>query len=208
MINYGIIRPDEADEAALLIHHIFMKFEPMTICNMLDSDKNILLQSYLMRYQARAGLAIVARETENSRIIGSLTHKDYILPPTPDLPEEYLPYIAMYEQDIAMCHELEKPLNKKKYKPGELFQPFQICVLPEYGGRGIASHLAAMSVNLGRRLGFREAIAECSVMGSRRAFEKNGFKVINALPFKDYEFKGSKPYESIDGELFLLWREL
>lgn len=208
MISYGKIKPGEVNETAQLIHFMFMNYEPMTICNRLDPEKNLLLQRYLVDYTSRAGLTIVARDTVTGKVIGGLTHKDYALPPTPDLPREYYRFIDMYEADIAMCRELEKPLSEREYKVGELFQPFQICVLPEYSGKSIATELAARSVILGKELGFSEAIGECSVMASRMAFEKNGFKVINALPYKEFEFKGSKPYESIDGELYLLWREL
>lgn len=208
MINFGKCMPDEAAEAARLLHFIFMNYEPMTICNKLDPEKNLLLMHYLMDYQAKAGLAIVARDTESNRIIGVLTHRDYTLSPSPNLPKEYYPYISMFEADMAMCHELEKPLWDKEYKPGELFQPFQIAVQTEYSGLGIATELAARSVKLGKELGFREAIGECSVMGSRRAFEKSGFELINSLKYKDFEYNGSKPYESLDGELYLLFRQL
>lgn len=208
MISYGKIRPGEVNETTQLIHFMFMNYEPMTICNRLDPEKNLLLQWYFVDYTSRAGLTLVARDTDTGKVVGSLTHKDYALPPTPDLPRKYYGYIDMFEADIAMCRELEKPLSEKEYKVGELFQPFQICVLPEYSGKSVASELAARSVILGRELGFSEAIGECSVMASRKAFEKNGFKVINSLSFKEFEHNGQKPYESIEGELYLLWRAL
>ncbi len=208
MISYEILKPKDAAEAARLINDVFLNHEPMSICNNPDPQKHLVLISHLVTYTAEAGLTVAARDEETGKLVGALTHRDYTLVPSPGLPEEYIPYLNMFNAEMAICHELEEPLIKKDYSKGELFQPFQLAVLPGYSGKGIASGLAAQSVQLGKKLGFSAAAVECSVMGSRRAFEKNGYRLINSVSFKDFVYNDAKFYGSIDGSFYLLYRDL
>jgi GNAT superfamily N-acetyltransferase len=160
-IEFIIMPKESAVETAELILEIFTKYEPMTICNNVDKDKMLVLLNYLTQFGAEAELIVIARDIETNKIIGCITNKDFMLSPSPNLPEKYYSYISMFEADIAMCTELEEPLKNKNLVIGELFQSFHLCVLPEYKGRGIATKLVSEAITLAKRLGYRAIMAEC-----------------------------------------------
>ena len=206
-ITYEIMQSGDSEEVAELIGDIFMKYEPMTICNKVDPKKMILLLKYLTAYSAEVGLIAIARDHETGKIVGAITNKDYQLAPTPNLPEKYHSYIEMFKADIAMCHELERVLDYREYKVGELFQPFHLCVLPDYTRQGIAKELVAQSLKIAKSKGYKSAMAECSVVPSRRAFESNGYQLINSINYEDFSYNNIKTYATIPGALVMVYKE-
>jgi ribosomal protein S18 acetylase RimI-like enzyme len=99
------------------------------------------------------------------------------------------------------------------YQParGELMHIHFIASNPDYRGRQLVQKLIANCLRAARDQGFRRAVVEASGIRSRNLLEKHfHFQPRVTVGYADFEWKGSKPFNSIaeHGGLALMDLEL
>lgn len=71
-----------------------------------------------------------------------------------------------------------------------------LAVLSEYSGRGIASDMISMTIDIASKLNYSGIITEAS-SASQNVFYKCGFQSINSIVYDEYQYQGEKIFSGI-----------
>ena len=67
----------------------------------------------------------------------------------------------------------------------------------EFAGKGLATTLVTLAVNLARARGFRWCVTECTGRFSQQAVLRNGFRELSHIAYKDFVYQGTAVFASI-----------
>jgi ribosomal protein S18 acetylase RimI-like enzyme len=99
---------------------------------------------------------------------------------------------------FALLEELDnRYLINTAETPEQMFHLYMLGVLPIFSGKGIGRELLKGSVNFGRELGYKVAIAEATGTGSQTLCRNLGFESKATVPYEDFIFAGKHPFKGI-----------
>ncbi|CAG0904512.1 unnamed protein product, partial [Cyprideis torosa] len=78
-----------------------------------------------------------------------------------------------------------------------------VNVSPNFEGRGISQRMISLSMELIKQRGFKVVEATTGSPVMKHIFEKNGFKKVVEIPFRDYLVNGISPVPK--DKLYTAW---
>ncbi|HEY6192667.1 MAG TPA: GNAT family N-acetyltransferase [Bacteroidota bacterium] len=203
-IIYGLPETADIEEMAELLADVFSRYEPPAVAAGLSITTVREIVNLYGRRAAGDGLTIVARDRSTGKLIGAMLTDDFAGPPPENsdtLPESFAPVAALLDgldQQYRRIHPAD---------PGQVLHLFMLGVAPDFGGRGIARTLVRLTLANGKKEGYERAITEATGNVSQHVFRALGFVERFHIPYKEFTFRGKRPFESIVGHKSIMLME-
>lgn len=200
-ITYAVLDPRFREEALEVLTEAFLR-EPSSegsTLRPLTAGEWRRFTGLFMDECTTNGLSVVALDGE--RVAGVFINRDFLRPVPAGLqeftvdPSPMAPLIrALVLIDEAW---FERHPEIPRDTPGKVADLWMVGVRRDYAGRGIASRLARYSTERVAEAGFDYAIVECTGAFSQRLIEREGFRTVHALPYKDLLWNGEAVFRNV-----------
>jgi hypothetical protein len=191
-----------------ILKNIFFQDEQML--SVTNFDQNALLGIYEMHFERyiNDGLSFVAIDSSNDQVVGIQLNADYFI--TDDFFVEYiLPFKDVIPESWALTSiYYTESTNQMDFQEGECINLLIGVVKREYRRQGILKALLYKTLCLAISKGFDHAISECTSKASTDTLNKFGFGVLQSVVYKDFVYDGRKPFESLEGQSSLMYKNL
>lgn len=197
--DHIVIQPTPEARFQEVLDHvtpIFLRDEPLShsfpACTTGRRERDF--RQYAMQ-QLRSGLSVVATEGPGGRVVGSCLnrtlHRDYLAEDAcqdhqhqepDDLPED--PLVPNVVRLLTTVHRQLDLFTA--FGVDEIFELGLASVEPSHAGRGIASRMMRLSLELAARRGLLAAKADCTGTASARAALRAGLAAVLRLPYRAY----------------------
>jgi ribosomal protein S18 acetylase RimI-like enzyme len=198
----------DAGGAARLYADTFLSDEPTTHRRAPDPVLFLHYGTLYARSLAGKQLSFIARDARTPDPAGFIFCVDL----TDDLVAEgawMAEFLAQFPEAVAMLTELEdRFFNRADIVPGSVMHIYQIGVDRRYRGTGIARDLIRRALAHARDRGYRQAVADCTHMASRRSFEACGFREAGFLSYETFSINGVRYFAGLEGGISLMVRDL
>ena len=194
-VSYEVLTSNDLLEVIRCLMDTFLAREPMTRKLQISSRTFKYFTKLYCEKAASEGLSIVAKEVHGRTLMGCLISEDFASEPPSGLDtvhSEFYPILALLDtldKNYKDSHRCEKY---------DLLHEFLMGVYSEHKGRNIGYNLVEANHILGRKKGFRGAIAEATGSVSQRIFVgKHHYQVLDYINYNDFEFQGKACFEGI-----------
>ncbi|PPQ68515.1 hypothetical protein CVT24_005539 [Panaeolus cyanescens] len=115
---------------------------------------------------------------------------------------------------VNLIDALDKPFKEGVLKPQNIPESRVLHTLlgatkEGYEGKRLFWNAMSESLRLAMDGRWDMAVAECTAWGTRKVCrDAVGFKEGSIIQYKDFEVDGTKPFEHLEGEAVLLWKDL
>jgi ribosomal protein S18 acetylase RimI-like enzyme len=205
---FGPLTESEADETARIYRDVFLADEPTSQVRAPDPARFLTYAGHYTRFLAGKHLSFVARDRESHEIAGFIFCSDITETPG-SAGDRGMPHLEDFREVMCMIQELEdRYINPSETLRGTVLHIFQIGVGRKYRGRGIARDLIRRALANARDQGFRQALADCTGLASRRTFELSGFHEAGFFSYEQFSLDSDRFFAGLDGGIFLMVRDL
>jgi hypothetical protein len=94
--------------------------------------------------------------------------------------------------------QVQSNIKPKPSKRGEWVYFFGLVTTKNYKNKGLAYQITLNNIERIKNLGYIGIYCFSSSFFSHKVFIKCGFKEMNFISYKDYEYNGTKPFENIE----------
>jgi len=110
--------------------------------------------------------------------------------------------LLMLKDIASQCEAAAPGTYKKPANKGEALHLNVVCCVPKYQNLGIITRMVRFMLNEHPVIkNYKHIVSEAYTPGSRIPFERNGFKVVHQVLFKDFEKDGKRPLAHIEDTL-------
>ncbi len=195
-IIYEIISKNYIESALQCIMTTFSKNDPLSIAvNLSPEDLKIFLNIFVKDNLLKQNLTTIAKDKNTNEVIGCILLEDITTDQPGDIsgiPLNFMPIIALLE-DLDGWY-----LENNPVKPGEILHVIMVGVAEEYMNRSIAYELFMYSYKICKELGYKGGISEVTGKKSQRVGDKIGAETLRSILYKEFEYNGEKPFNSIN----------
>jgi ribosomal protein S18 acetylase RimI-like enzyme len=193
-VRYGLLGSADIEEMADLLANVFSRFDPPALAVGLPFNEVRELVRLFGRRAPDDGLTIVARAQSSGKLIGAMLTDDFASPPPGGIDK----VAPRFDPIAAALDGLDNQYRKvHSVLPGQILHLFMLGVDAEFGGRGIAQTLIRLTLENGKRKGFRSAVTEATGNVSQHIFRNLGFADRFRAAYKEFVHLGQRPFESI-----------
>jgi RimJ/RimL family protein N-acetyltransferase len=204
----GLLTESDADETARLYGEVFLADEPTTHRCAPDPAMFHHYARLYVRSLAGKNLSFVVRDERTKDLTGFIFCVDLIEDPESE-GEWMREFLSHFQEIVTMINELEdRYLNHAEALPGSVLHVFQIGVDRKFRGTGIAQAMIRRVLDHAREQGFRQVIADCTHLASRRSFEQCGFHEAGFLSYDEFNMNGVRFFAGLDGGISLMVKDL
>lgn len=205
---YETLKENDVHDIIELMCDFFYYAEPTTRILNIPMNNYRYYAEHITNKAFQEDSCIVAKDILKNNIAGYVIFEDKVKPLIIGLKGDEKIY-DIIAPEIAINEELEKEFwEKYDFKHGECINLLQGAVRPEYQRTGIATLLVREAIQNAISRGFKYAVSTCTSISSTNLLINFGFKIIKAINYDSFEFKGRKPYSGIPGAENLMLREL
>lgn len=193
-IRYGLMDSTDIEEMAALLADVFSRFDPPAVAVGLSFDE---VRGLVRLFGQRAlgdALTIVARAKPSGRLIGAMLTDEFATPPPKDIDK-----VAKHFAPIAaLLDGLDEQYRKTNpVLPGQTIHLFMLGVGAEFAGRGIAQTLIRLTLENGKRKGYKRAVTEATGKVSQHIFQNLGFAEQFRTAYKEFAYRGKRVFNLI-----------
>ena len=193
--QYGLLDSSDIEKMAELLANVFSRFDPPAVAVGLSFNEVRELVRLFSRRAPNDGLTIVARAMPSGELIGAMLADDFASPP----PEGITEVAKHFDPIAAMLEGLDEQYRKaRSVMPGQILHLFMLGVDAEFGGRGIAQNLIRLTLENGKRKGYKSAVTEATGNVSQHIFRNLGFADCFRIAYKEFDYHGKRPFETIE----------
>ncbi|KFY12721.1 hypothetical protein V492_03686 [Pseudogymnoascus sp. VKM F-4246] len=197
---------DEIRQVGDLMADVFLKREPLShALGTSDTGFPDALRAYSHVLSARCavgGLTPIAKSADGTVIaLVMVEHWDRTKAPCSQSPA-LQPFCDILERlDVEFANRRGTDARVAEITMG--------AVHPDFGGQGIMSRLVSLSLLNAFKRGYDECMTK-STSYSRLGLKGAGFEVLAELKYKEYEYKGARPFASIEDPttVQLMWSDV
>ena len=198
----------DVDSAARLYMEVFLADEPTSHRHALDPALFLPYARFYVRSLVRKDLSFLIRDETTKELAGFIFCFDMT-----DDPEKesavMAEFIAHFKEAVAMIHELEdRHINLEEITTGSVLHIFQIGVSRRYREKGIAQAMIRRVLAHAQERGFRQVIADCTNLASKKAFERCGFLEMGFYPYETFSMNGVRFFAGLPGGISLMVKNL
>ena len=194
-ILYEVLNDQDVGAAIHCLTTTFLHGEPMTRNLGISPRTFQKLAEVICTKAALDGMSVLAKDSDTGAMVGCLMSEDFEgeqIDPPDSVPSDFAPLLTLMANLNDNYKQTYSPVSH------ELLHEFMMGVYPEYQGRKIGYHLVEAGNQLGRRKGFKGAIAEVPGQISQRIFiDQHHYQVVDAIKYKDFRFRGKRYFEGI-----------
>ena len=185
-IVYDVLDDYDATHAIRCFATTFPAHEPMTKHLRISQEVFHQFAEMVVHKAVIAGLSISAKDLYTGNLLGCLISEDFEGNPPADL--EYIH--PDFDPIFALLDTLDRSYRSQHLSfPNEILHEFMMSVYPDHKGRSIGYNLVAASHALGRKKGFKSAIAEVTGPISQSVFiDKHEYQVLEEIAYNNFEF--------------------
>jgi hypothetical protein len=195
-VRYELFELPALDELAEVLVEAFGRHEPMTIATGSSREELVAFVKLFGPKAAEEGVTIVARDLASGAMIGALLTDDFAAPP----PEGFEQVGERFQPTLSMLEQMDAQYRQgRDIRAGEYLHLFMIGVSRASTGRKVARNLVGTCLENGLRKGYRVAVTEATGTVSQHIFRGWGFVDRLTVLYKEYNYKGRRVFESIEG---------
>ncbi|MFA4876267.1 MAG: GNAT family N-acetyltransferase [Methanoregula sp.] len=198
----------DVEAAARLYTDVFLADEPTSRRHALDRARFFPYAQIYVRSLVDRNLSFLVRERQTGEPAGFIFSFDLTDDPATEGPE-MAAFISHFREAVAMIDELEERcLSPAEARPGVAVHIFQIGVDRKFRRKGIARDMICHALDNAKRLGFRQAIADCTSKVSRQVFEECGFSAQGFSSYETFSMDGRRFFSGLEGGITLMVRDI
>lgn len=198
----------DINEATRLYTRVFLEDEPTTHRHAPDPVLFLYHARYYVELLVAMALSFIARDKNTGDCIGFIFCHDM----TDELAEhgEHIQELVAFFQDaVIMIQELEdRYLDLAGIVPGTTLHVFQLGVSKEFRGCGIARALIEKAVIHAGNHGYRQVVADCTGLASKRVSEQCGFRELGFLSYETFTRDEKQFFAGLPGGISLMMHEI
>jgi ribosomal protein S18 acetylase RimI-like enzyme len=190
-----LIRPlqkKDLEKVSFLLSESFTTREPITLAMNFSVEEHLPHSKSLVTTAIQDGLSFVCEDVSKKEIVGYVLSEDFSR-----VHDFSHPFSPKYPPIVGLLEELSQEFQKDCGEPGQVIHLLMLGVAPSHLKRGIGAHLAKKSLENSKAKGFKVAVAEATSIHSQKIFESLGFQIKKEIFYRDYMFKGSRPFAEI-----------
>jgi ribosomal protein S18 acetylase RimI-like enzyme len=197
-----------SDEAARIYRDVFLADEPATHTRSPDPARFLYYGQLYTRFLAGKNLSFLVRDERTNDPAGFIFCVD-MTETLEDFGEWATLVLEDFREVMTMINELEaRHINLAETQPGSVLHIFQVGVERKSRGHGIAQLLIRHALANAREQGFRQAVADCTSLDSRRCFEQCGFHKAGFSSYEDFNMNGDRVFAGCEGGIYLMVRNI
>ena len=194
-IVYEMLQEKDVEETASLMSEVFSRGELTVRYFKITAEEYHYFAEIYCKKAIKEGLSMVAKDKDNRKIVAFLINEDFDSP-KPDGFENLTPKVIA---DFALIEALEEDAKANKKEGERRFHLFLGGTDKEYENRHILSTLINESMKLAKNKNFTSIIAEPTGFATQHIIKKLGFKQINSIEYKKFQFQGKYIFENLEG---------
>jgi len=193
-VRYGLLDSTDIEEMAELLADTFSRFDPLAVAVGLSFDELRGLVGLFSRRALDDALTIVARAQPSGRLIGAMLTDDFASPP----PQGIDGVAKHFDPIAALLDGLDEQYRKTiNVIPGQIIHLFMLGVAAEFGGRSIAQTLIRLTLDNGKRKGYKSAVTEATGNVSQHVFRNLGFAEQFRIAYREFNYQGTRIFNTI-----------
>lgn len=193
-VRYGLLESTDIEEMAVLLADVFSRFDPPAVAVGLLFDEVCGLVRLFSRRAPDDALTVVARVKPSGRLIGAMLTDDFTCPP----PEGIDKVTKHFDPIAALLDRLDEQYrNTHSVRHGEILHLFMLGVDAGFGGRGIAQTLIRLTLDNGKRKGYKSAVTEATGNVSQHVFRNLGFAEQFRTAYREFNYRGTRIFNKI-----------
>ena len=186
-ILYDLLRAEDVIDASDCIAETFSSGEPMTRILEITKDEFLVFSKIICEKTVGHGLSIVAKDRQTGKLCGSLVNEDFVT----DSPEGLDKISTKLKPIFTMLERLDdKYKERHSVSRNEILHIFMSGVYKKYIGRQISGIMKQAGHNIARMKKYKGAISEATGPFSQKINRGLGYKLIDSINYKEFEFEG------------------
>jgi len=193
-VQYGLLESTDIEGMVGLLADVFSRFDPPAMAVGLSFEDVRQIVTLFGQRAPNDGLTIVARAQSSGKLVGVMLTDDFAGPPPPDIDR----VAPRFDPIAAVLEGLDEQYRRvRRVVPGQFLHLFMLGVDAEFGGRGIAQALIRLTLENGKRKGFKTAVTEATGNVSQHIFRNLGFAERFRTAYMEFAYQGRRPFETI-----------
>ncbi|MFC4892686.1 GNAT family N-acetyltransferase [Pseudofrancisella aestuarii] len=195
-IIYSRLDYSRVQEVAELFANLFIQEEYLIKNSKVSYENYILATTVRAKHAATTGLSLIAICENTNKVIGFCINID----PYSEIQVDRSSYASKDPAFEIINSALSGLYNGISFeeKPGVNFSIYALGVSSEFQNKGIASNLFKISEQIAIEKNFSVILTDATSPGTKKIAEKLNYTAINKFSYKDYIYKGKKPFENIN----------
>jgi len=192
------LAPHHIDQVSYLLAMTFTESEPMHSSLKTPAPEFFNYARAYVSHAAHNGMGVVAVEGPSDMVVGAVCSEDYVKGMVEGVPNGVnMDKLTCLKTVLTLLDELHviylKQLDRKW---SEFFQPeyygtilhnLMACVYPNLRSRGMMNEMMNFHLEDMKKLGFTQAVAECTGRYSQRSLERHGYETRVSIDYETYE---------------------
>lgn len=193
-VEYAVAAPSDSTEVVDLLANVFSESDPPTVAIGLSYGEMKQFLDEVVPALIPAGLTIIARCGETTRLAGVMLSDDFAL--LPDLDAGQIS--PKLQPILSMLETLDEQFRREQtIAPGQFLHLFMLGVDRQFAGRGLAQGLVKACLESALQKGYRTALTEATGQVSQHIFRKSGFTDRFRASYQDFRYQNQPVFASI-----------